>query len=77
MALAVKELSRKDLKLLDLLMSGAAARICGVDRRTFFKKAERWGIKQEAVVEGKALYKRSDIEKMAERIRKERKERER
>lgn len=67
-------LSRKDLKLLDLVMSGEAARICGVDRRTFWKKVELWAVKPEATVEGKSLYKRSDIEKMAERIRKERKE---
>lgn len=65
------KLTRKDLKLLDLIMSGEAARMCRVDRRTFWKKAAEWKVEQAATIEGRAVYHRKDILKMAERIARE------
>jgi hypothetical protein len=72
-----KKLTLKDLKLLDLVMSGEAARICAVDRRTFWKKEAAGLIEVAAVIEGRKVYERREVEKLALLIKKEKKERER
>jgi DNA-binding transcriptional MerR regulator len=66
----------KEVDLLDLLMTGEAARICGVDRRTFIAWADRLNILPAAKPQGRALYERKDVDRIAKRIRSEKEERE-
>lgn len=62
----------KELDLLDLLMTGEAARICGVDRRTFMAWAEKKGILPAAVAEGRSLFERRDVERISKLIKESR-----
>ncbi len=63
---ASKTLVFKELKLLDLVMTGEAARIAGCDRRTFQAWAKKLKVKPMAVLKGnKEVYKLEDAEKIA------------
>ncbi len=56
---------------MDLFTTGPAARIAGVDRRTFIAWANRLGIKPTATLEGnRAVYIKEDVEKISKAIRK-------
>ncbi len=57
-----------EVNLLDLLMTGEAARICGVDRRTFLAWANKEGILPVAKPQGRALYERKDVERIKRKI---------
>jgi hypothetical protein len=57
--------------VLDVLMTGEAARICGVDRRTFLAKAAKYGVLPIAAPNGRALYERKDVDKVSKRIKAE------
>ena len=61
-----------EVDLLDLVMSGEAARICAVDRRTFLAWAKKENILPIAAPQGRVLFERKDVEKIAKRIRAER-----
>lgn len=61
--------------VLDVVMTGEAARICGVDRRTFLARADREGILPVGMPGGRAIYERKDVEKLAKRIKTEKEER--
>lgn len=67
----INEAKNKGVSLLDLVMTGEAARICAVDRRTFMAKAEKYKIKPAANPENRALYYRKDVEFLARKIREE------
>lgn len=59
----------KDLNL-ELFTTGPAARLAGVDRRTFIKWAKDKNIKPIATLEGnKAVYLKEDVEKIARAIK--------
>lgn len=62
---------RMEGAVLDVVMSGEAARICGVDRRTFLAKAEKMGILPVAMPNGRAIYERKDVDRIAKRIKME------
>lgn len=66
-----KPLSKKELELLDLVMTGEASRICGVDRRTFQKRVDNDEIKAVAVSEGRQLFHRKDVIELAKRMKQE------
>ncbi len=71
MSLAIAQLTSKGIiHLLDLVASGEAAQMCGfIDGRTFLKWAQRYGLEPEAKWGVKLFYKRSDVEKMASKIK--------
>lgn len=72
MELESKHLNLSELKLEDLVMSGEASRICQVDRRTFLRRVDRGDIKVYATIEGKAVFKRNEVEWLAKKIKAER-----
>lgn len=55
--------------VLDVVMTGEAARICGVDRRTFLARAKVLGILPVAAPGGRAIYDRKDVDRIAKRIK--------
>lgn len=63
--IAEKCIRIQDLKMLDLVMTGEAARLMGCDHRTFIKWAEKLSIEPVATLTGgKRVYKREDVEKI-------------
>lgn len=64
----------KELELLDLIMSGEAARICNVDRRTFMRRVEIGEIKPVANVEGRQLFEREHVIRLAKKFKAEKDE---
>lgn len=58
--------------VLDVVMTGEAARICGVDRRTFLVKAKLYGILPVAAPGGREIYDRKDVEKIGKKIKSDR-----
>lgn len=58
--------------VLDVVMTGEAARICGVDRRTFLKKAHLYSVLPVAAPGGREIYDRKDVEWIAKRIKSDR-----
>lgn len=57
----------------DLFTTGPAARIAGVDRRTFIAHAKKMKIEPVAILEGKrAVYLKEDVERIAREIKKSR-----
>lgn len=65
MKLAARKLTPKDLKEMEPIKSGTAARIIGVDRRTFWRLVEEGKIKPYANIEGIKVYERGEIERAA------------
>ena len=55
------------------IMTGEASRIVGCDRRTLGLRAEKLNIKPSRVIDGKAIYWLSDIEKIAKIYKEKRK----
>lgn len=62
----------KEIDLLDLIMTGEAARICGVDRRTFLSWAKKINVLPAAAPGGRACYERKEVERIAKAIRSDR-----
>lgn len=59
---------------MDLFTTGPAARIAGVDRRTFIAWANKLGVKPVATLEGnRAVYLKEDVAKIAKAIKESKK----
>jgi len=57
--------------VLDVVMTGEAARICGVDRRTFLVKAQKYNTLPVAAPGGRTIWLRKDVDKIARLIKNE------
>ena len=74
----IERISRKELSLYDLIMSGEAARICGVDRRTFMSRVKtkenpKGEIAVAAMFGDRMAFERKDVEALAKKIQAEKK----
>lgn len=66
---AISRIEFKGLNV-DLFTTGPAARMAGVDRRTFIAWANKLGIKPTATLEGnRAVYIKEDVQKISKAIK--------
>lgn len=56
----------------EVVMSGEAARICGVDRRTFWSRVKKGEISPYATASGRDIFLKKDVEVLAAKIKAER-----
>lgn len=59
--------------MLDVVMTGEASQILGCDRRTFILWATKLKIAPAAIVNGKHLYLRKDVEKVEKAFKEKKK----
>lgn len=70
---AVKQ-SKRWWKLLDIVMSGEAAHMCGfIDGRTFLKAAKKNNVEPIGFWGKKAVFNKSDVLKLAAKLKKDKK----
>lgn len=74
-ATLTKQISKRELSLLDLVTTGDGALMAGCDRRTFIAHAKNMGIEPVAELKGgKLVYKRDDAERIAKSYRQKQKD---
>ncbi len=64
----------REFNLLDIVMSGEAARMCGVDRRTFMRRVNNKEIEPLGKTEGRLIFKKEDVLRLAKKLKKEKEE---